>query len=113
MQNLKKERREYMKQRQRLRMQGHDVNMCKNVIDKDLEGFSSTTTDNQKEEESSSLTGLTNQGLLFVKRPDIDVELRMKLSINGLSPSYRNCTIKELCAIHNVSHEFIYAINAT
>ena len=32
LQNLKKERREYMKQRQRLRMQGHDVNMCKNVI---------------------------------------------------------------------------------
>ena len=36
LQHLKKERREYMKQRQRLRMQGHDVNMCKNVIKKKL-----------------------------------------------------------------------------
>ena len=32
LQNLRRERRESMKQRQRLRMQGHDVKMCKNVI---------------------------------------------------------------------------------
>ena len=50
LQNLKKERREYMKQRQRLRMQGHDVNMCKNVINKYLEGFAFTTMDNNKDE---------------------------------------------------------------
>ena len=52
MQNLEKERREYMKQRQRLRMQGHDVKMCKNVIKKGLEGFAFTTTDNDKKENS-------------------------------------------------------------
>ena len=39
-----------MKQRQRLRMQGHDVNLCKNVIKKNLEGFAFTTTDNNKYE---------------------------------------------------------------
>ena len=53
LQNLKKERREYMKQRQRLRMQGHDVQLCKNVIETYLEGFAFTTTDNQNEENSS------------------------------------------------------------
>ena len=53
MRNLKKERREYMKQRQRLRMQGHDVTMCKNVINKYPEGFAFTTTDNQKEDNST------------------------------------------------------------
>ena len=52
LQNLKKERREYMKQRQRLRMQGHDVKMCKNVIKQDLEGFAFTTTDNEENENS-------------------------------------------------------------
>ena len=50
LQNLRRERRELMKQRQRLRMQGHDVRMCKNVIKKDLEGFAFTTTENKKDE---------------------------------------------------------------
>ena len=37
-----------MKQRQRLRMQGHDVKMCKNVTKTYLEGSAFITTDNEK-----------------------------------------------------------------
>ena len=65
----------------------------------------------QKEEESSSLTELENQELLFVRRSDIGPDLRMQLGIYGMGPSYRPCTIKELCAIYEVSHEFIYGLS--
>lgn len=67
----------------------------------------------QKEEESSSLTELTNQELLFVRRPDIDALTRLELGICGMGPSYRNCTIKDLCVRHKVSHEFIYGLTRT
>ena len=39
-----------MRQGQRLRMQGHDVKMCKKRHNKYLEGFAFTTTDNKKDE---------------------------------------------------------------
>ena len=65
----------------------------------------------QKEEESSSLTELENQELLFLRRSDISPELRLQLGIYGMGPSYRPCTIKELCAVHEVSHEFIYSLS--
>jgi len=65
----------------------------------------------QKEEEPSSLTGLLNQELLFVKRKDLGPLERLDLGIKGLGPSYRNCTIKELCAQFSVSHEFIYGLS--
>ena len=39
----------------------------------------------QKEEESSSLTGLTNQGLLFCRRLDITPLIRLQLGIYGLT----------------------------
>ena len=42
-----------MKQRQRLRMQGYDVNMCKNVIKKDLGRFAFSTTDKDEKETSA------------------------------------------------------------
>ena len=64
----------------------------------------------QKEEESSSLT---NQELLFVRRKDIDPLTRLQLGIWGMGPSYRNCTIKDLCVAHEVSHEFIYGLTRT
>ena len=46
-----------MKQRQRLRMQGCDVNMCNNVIKKYLEGVAFSTTD--KDEKASSADNVT------------------------------------------------------
>ena len=55
-------------------------------------------------EESSSLK---NQKL-FLRRPDLSVADRLNLAIAGLSPSHRNCTIKELKARYKVSHTFIY-----
>ena len=67
----------------------------------------------QKEEESSSLTGSTNQELLFVRRKDIDPLTRLQLGILGMGPSYRNCTIKDLCIAYEVSHEFIYGLTRT
>ena len=42
-----------MKQRQRLHMQGYDVEMCKRVIKKDLEGFAFSTTDKDEKETSA------------------------------------------------------------
>ena len=66
----------------------------------------------QKEEESSSLTGLTNQGLLFCRRLDITPLIRLQLGIYGLSPSHRPCTIKELCKEFNVSYTFIYSLSS-
>ena len=62
----------------------------------------------QKEEESSSLK---NQELLFIRRPDITAMDRLNLSIQGLGPAYRNCTIAELCTHYKVSHEFIYSLS--
>jgi len=67
----------------------------------------------QKEEESSSLIEWTNQELLFIRRSDIDASLRLQLGIWGLGPSYRNCTIKEICVAYEVSHEFIYGLTRT
>jgi hypothetical protein len=62
----------------------------------------------QQEEESSSLK---DQGLLFVRRPDITPDIRLNLAIAGLSPSMRNSTIAELCQEYGVSHEFIYGLS--
>ena len=62
----------------------------------------------QKAEESSSLK---NQGILFIRRPDITSDIRLDLGIAGLNPQNRNCTIAELCAKYKVSHEFIYGLS--
>ena len=65
----------------------------------------------QKEEESSSLKGLFNQELLYLRREDVCISTRLDLAIQGLGPAYRNCTIKELCEQHAVCHEFIYGLS--
>jgi len=65
----------------------------------------------QKGEESSSLTGLLNQELLFVRREDVLPSTRLDLAIKGLGVSYRDCTIQELCEQYSVSHEFIYGLS--
>lgn len=62
----------------------------------------------QTKEESSSLK---NQGILFIRRPDITPEIRLELGIAGLSPDYRECTIADLCAKYKVCHEFIYGLS--
>lgn len=55
--------------------------------------------------ESSSLT---DQRLLFIRRPDISPAVRLDLAIAGLGRSYRNCTVKDLEQKYDVSHTFIY-----
>lgn len=62
----------------------------------------------QQEEESSSLK---NQGLLFIRRPDLTADVRLHLAIAGLEPSMRNSTIAKLCEDYKVSHEFIYSLS--
>lgn len=65
----------------------------------------------QKVEESSSLTGMLNQELSFVRRTDITSLDRLYLGISGLGPAYRSCTIKDLCEEYGVCHEFIYGLS--
>lgn len=55
--------------------------------------------------ESSSLT---DQRLLFIRRPDISPAVRLDLAIAGLGRSYRDCAIKDLKQKYDVSHTFIY-----
>ena len=62
----------------------------------------------QQEEESSSLN---NQGLSFLRRPDITADVRLNLAIAGLGPSMRSTTIAKLCEEYKVSHEFIYGLS--
>lgn len=56
------------------------------------------------QEESSSLI---NQKL-FLRRPDLTIDIRLELAIAGLGPSYREGTIAELERKYKVSYTFIY-----
>ena len=59
----------------------------------------------QKAEESSSLK---NQGLLYLRRPEITVQNRFDLAIAGLGREHRDCTIAVLKTRYKVSRTFIY-----
>ncbi len=65
----------------------------------------------QKQEESSSFD-LSKQILinqkLFLRRPDLTLDIRLYLAIAGLGTAYRDCTILELERKYKVSYTFIY-----